>query len=155
MLAASMAVLLDQVLHIKSNSQLIIDSVTTCMERRENMGWLGLKNKEVMEALVAHLRQRKRVVIIEKVKAHSEIERNEGADRLANEGAEKENPDHINLKVANGYKVPRTKLASAMQSIIYKSIIEKGRTPYRRSMHINLDIITWAVKENNGELPFG
>ncbi|KNZ75061.1 hypothetical protein J132_05009 [Termitomyces sp. J132] len=106
-----------------------------------------------MKTLVAHLRLRKGVVIIEKVKGHAGIEGNEGADELTNEGARKELPDQIDINIPKGYELHGARPATITQSTVYKGIIKKLATPECRGILVHLDITRWAINDHNSELP--
>ena len=51
------------------------------------------------------------LTIMEKVKGHAGVERNEEADRLANIGACKEMQDKIDMDILQDYDLPGIKLA--------------------------------------------
>lgn len=140
-------------LHIKSDSQLIINNVTKLLTTREDEGWIGNVNKVLMKALVAQLRRRKGITLFEKVKGHAGIEGNEGADRLANTGANKPEPDEIDLDVPPEYEVPGAKLATRTQAQLYQSIIEMRENPYRKGTITHLDMTRWAVHDHNKDAP--
>ncbi|KNZ73963.1 hypothetical protein J132_09038, partial [Termitomyces sp. J132] len=130
-----------------------IDNLTSLLSKHENEGWIGTENKEIFKPLVATLRERKGLTILEKVKGHAGIEGNEGADRLANEGAKSQNPTNINLEITEAYEVLGAKLASITQALAYKSILESQLAPEQKGTITHLDMTRWATKERTGDLP--
>ncbi|KNZ81408.1 Ribonuclease H1 [Termitomyces sp. J132] len=144
----------DASLHIVSDLQLVIDSLTKNLKEREDNGWIGSANKELMKCLVANLRKRKGNVNLEKVKGYSDIEGNEGADALADEGVQEPTLDpSIDLETLAAFNIQGAKLAAVSQAMIYKGIIENLKTPHRRGTETHLDMTRWAVKALNDEAP--
>lgn len=125
------------ILHIKSNSQIILDTITKNLSKREDDGWISTANKLVLKALVANLWQKQRITLLEKVRGHASILENKGADKLANEGVNKTVENKINLTISEKYKVSGTKLANLTQSTAYKGLVETSATPYRKGTTIH------------------
>ncbi|KAF9455391.1 ribonuclease H-like domain-containing protein, partial [Collybia nuda] len=140
-------------LHIYSDSTFVIDGLTENLKDCENQGWIGRSNKEILKATAAHLRQRKGRTIFHKVKGHSGNEGNDGADALAGVGAQKEEPDNIDLTIPGNLTTTGAHLASMTQSILYRGIKEKIKVPIRRDALISLDMIRCAVKDAVGTSP--
>lgn len=63
-----------------------LDNVTKLLTKWENKKWIGSANKNILILLMAILHKRKGLTLLEKVKDHAEIEENEEADLLANQG---------------------------------------------------------------------
>lgn len=143
----------ENALKVISDSQIMIDSMTTYLEKNENDGWIGAANQILMRSLAAHLGSRKGITLFEKVKGHSGVEGNEGADKLAEAGTAKANPDTIDLAIPPNYDLPGAKLATIRQATLYRGMIEMRQMPYRRSTATNLDMTRWAISEHNGEAP--
>lgn len=126
---------------IKSDSQVTIDNLTKLLRKREDEGWIGSLNRDIMTAIVARMRAQKGLALLEKVKAHSGIVGNKGADTLANLGAEKNTPDDIDLRIPRGYEMPGARLCKMSQAKLYRGIIENTHTPTRRGTIIHLDMM--------------
>ncbi|KAG6807317.1 hypothetical protein H0H92_008017 [Tricholoma furcatifolium] len=85
-------------LRILTDSKVTMDGLTRLLHKHENEGWLGAANKNIIKTIVDSLRTRKGLTIFEKVKGHSNIEGNEGADKLAKKGSDKDLADEIKQK---------------------------------------------------------
>lgn len=152
-LEAARSVPKTQSIIIKSDSQLVIDSLTTLLAKREDEGWIGAANKDILRPLIAVLCEQTGLTILEKVKGHSGVTGNEEADCLANQGAQKNMQDDVDLRIPRGYNVTRAKLAKATQALLYKGILEIQPAPDRRGTQANLNEIRWAIKETTGLMP--
>lgn len=142
-----------QAILIKSDSQITIDSLTTYLREREDGGWIGMANREILKSIVATVRKRGGITLMEKVKGHAGIRGNEEADRLANEGARKTTPDNIRTEIPEGYDIPGAKLVKLTQAVAYRGIIERYPVPDRKGTTAHLDATRWAAKERVGEFP--
>lgn len=67
------------------------------LSKCEDEGWIEATNSNIMHPLIACLCKRKGLTLLEKVKGHAGITKNEGADKLAGQEARKTIPNHINL----------------------------------------------------------
>ncbi|KAF5337776.1 hypothetical protein D9611_015168 [Ephemerocybe angulata] len=92
-LAAVQAMRDDIPVIICSDSQVTLTVIGKSALKAEDTDWLETKNREVIEPIIAKLRLRKGLTIMEKVKAHVGIHGNEMADRLADQGADKDVTD--------------------------------------------------------------
>ena len=106
-----------------------------------------------MASIVANIRALKGLTLLEKIKAHIGIEGNEGADTLANTGAEKDTPDNVSIIIPQGYEMPGAKLSTMTQTRLYRGIIENLPHQARRGTVTHLDMTRWTVKERTGEIP--
>ncbi|RDX49565.1 RnaseH-domain-containing protein, partial [Lentinus brumalis] len=79
-------------LHIVTDSKYLVDGLTRRLPAWERKGWLNIANATELQDLVARLRERSAVTTLRWVKGHSGIPGNEGADKLATLGAEKDAP---------------------------------------------------------------
>ncbi|KIL71384.1 hypothetical protein M378DRAFT_174689 [Amanita muscaria Koide BX008] len=78
-----------ETLYILSDSQCAIEGLSRHLHRWETLDSIGVKNKEIFQAVAASLRIRKGIL------GHSGVEGSEAADTLANQGAENDQPDTI------------------------------------------------------------
>lgn len=140
-------------LEIISDSKITIDGLLKTLKHNEDTGWIGVENRELLKATVSYLRKRAGYTILTKVKGHSSIEGNKRADELAKTGAEMLDGPGMSTIPAKGYYTSGVRLATALQALLYRGILERKPTPTRRSTLINLDKARWAIKEINGDLP--
>ncbi|KAJ7328386.1 hypothetical protein DFH08DRAFT_709582 [Mycena albidolilacea] len=110
---------------IESDSKYVINALTKNRKKREDQGYIGVANKDLDKATVAGLRQRKREAKMKWVKGHSGHVRNEGADRMADEGAKKDTPDEVNMEIPPELKLTGAKLSAMTQSQAYRAIREE------------------------------
>lgn len=143
----------DEPLIIKSNSKLILNSLTKNLRRNKDNRWIGLANQEIIKFLVARLKSRRGPTLLVKVKSHTKIEGNEGADKLADMRAKKLTPDKVDPRAPEGYMLKGAKLASITQTKIYEGMLERKLTSQRRGTAIYLNMMRWAVLGLNEELP--
>jgi len=77
---------------------------------------------------------------------------NEAADRLANEGANKDAPDTINISIPDEFNLQGAKLSAINQAIAYKGVRTMTQTKQRRATIINLDIARYAIRNTSNHL---
>lgn len=95
-------------------------------------GWMGVANKNIIVAIAGWLlfrEQQGTCTYLRKVEGHSGDEGNEEADKLANQGAEKETPDNINLTSPQDCRIQGLALAHASQALLYRTILDAKDTP--------------------------
>ncbi|KAJ7679447.1 ribonuclease H-like protein [Mycena polygramma] len=109
-------------LRIKSDSKLVIDGLTKNLQRWEDEGFEQTENGHLIKITAAHIRERKAPTTLEWVKGHSGIERNEMADRLADEGRQQVTQPIVDLHIPREVLVPGVKLKVLTQSSAYKII---------------------------------
>jgi ribonuclease HI len=109
-------------LYIESDSKYAINALTKNLTKHEDQGYLGLANAEILRATAATLRIRKGRTMFKWIKGHSGHKRNDGADRMANLGAQKDHPDEIDLVVQPHCRITGAKLSKLTQSLAYKGI---------------------------------
>jgi hypothetical protein len=106
----------------------------------ENKGWIDVENSEYLRATVYQLRRRSAQTSFIWVKGHNGHHRNEQADLLANEGANKPEEDHIDLSIPDEFNLQGAKLSEITQAIAYKGIRTSSKMTPRRAATNNLDI---------------
>jgi len=70
------------------------------------------------------MRHRSARMTMQWVKGHNGNEGNERSDALAKQGANKQQPDPLNLDIPKELDVQGAKLATLMQATAYKGILE-------------------------------
>ena len=129
------------------DSQYMINGLTTHLTEWEDNGWIGIKNAPLFKKAAYLLKRRSAPTLFKWVKGHSGDEGNEGSDQLAKEGAEKANPDELNLKIPKEFNLQGAKLATLSQAIVYKGILEQ-RGPYTQpETSNNLESAQIAIAE--------
>ncbi|KAJ7616193.1 hypothetical protein DFH06DRAFT_1013144 [Mycena polygramma] len=129
-------------LRIESDSKYAINSATKFLKKWEDQGYIGIANKELAQAQIASLRQRKAATELRWVKGHNGNVLNEGADKLANEGANRPSGYATNLNIPPDLKLTGAKMSVMTQSLAYKAIrqiVMKNTLKSRRRTEINID----------------
>lgn len=142
-------------LEILSDSKITIDGLTKRLKDWEDRGWIGVENKEILQATAAKLRNRKGKTLLTKVKGHSGLKGNEEADEQAKKGAQMQHDDKTKEVLTKEKKdyITGARLNIASQALLYRGILEGTPPPQRRGTTINLDRIRWAIKDLNGTFP--
>lgn len=117
-------------LTIISDSMHSIDEANKRCQLHEDRGYIGIENAPVIRAMVGNLRRRPLPTIFKWVKGHRGHTLNEGADRLAGEGAKKAAADRIDLSVDPNLCVSGAKLKLMTQKLAYQGIRELGMCKY-------------------------
>jgi ribonuclease HI len=112
----------DVPIKILSDSKYTIDGLTKNLQRWEDEGFFNVVNGAIIKATVARFRARKAPTVFQWVKGHSRVAGNEGADKLAGEGAEKDTQDVIDTHIEQALLIPGAKLQKMTQSLAYKII---------------------------------
>ncbi|KAI0669898.1 RnaseH-domain-containing protein [Trametes maxima] len=98
--------------------------MTKYLEKWESNGWIGVRNTELIQELAAVLRGRSAVTTFRWTKGHVGEPGNEGADRLAKDGALKPRPcGPLWAPPPKKYIVHGAALAKITQKLAYKGII--------------------------------
>lgn len=141
-------------LDLLSDSMYVIKALTMFLAKWEECGYIGVANKEIFKAIVALLRERGAPTRFKWVKGHSGILGNEEADKLAGEGALKEIPSELDLKIKNKFNLTGAQLSKMTQAIAYQGIKETEKQPKPRSgTESRLDITRYTAEEMFGQTP--
>ncbi|KAF5341067.1 hypothetical protein D9611_005971 [Ephemerocybe angulata] len=149
-LAAVQAMRDDIPVIICSDSQVTLTVIGKSALKAEDTDWLETKNREVIEPIIAKLRLRKGLTIMEKVKAHVGIHGNEMADRLADQGADKDVTDvALDMEIPARQKVEGMRLDKASQALIYRGIrrLKTRNTAPRRTTQSHLEAARHEIRE--------
>ncbi|KDQ62214.1 hypothetical protein JAAARDRAFT_122542 [Jaapia argillacea MUCL 33604] len=142
-------------LHIETDSKYVLNSLTIHQKKGEDKGYIGMENSELIKATIAKLRERDGPTRLKWVKGHSGHERNEQADRNANEGVQKGTPDVIDLTIPPTLRVMGAKLSTMTQALCYKAIqkIKMKKLTIREHTAENLILAKEAATEAYGRTP--
>lgn len=122
-------------LKILSDLEYVIEGLTIFLKEWEERGFIGIANKEFFMALAALLRERGAPTMFKWIKGHAGIEGNEGADKLAGEGAWKEEVDQIDLEIKDKFNLSGAQLSKITQALAYKGIKELQKPTQRKKQN--------------------
>ena len=140
-------------LMIKSDSEYAIEGLTKNLTHWENKGWIGISNSALFKATAAWLRSRSSTTSFQWIKGHNGETGNEGADRLAAEGALLPPVENLNLNAPENFVHTGAKLETMTQASLYKGIMEQKKSQERMETIVNLDLTRWAIKDLSDKLP--
>lgn len=149
-IAAVDAVPLNQPLKIISDSRYAIDGLTDNLGRWEDKGWIGIQNAALFKKAAFLMRRRAARTSFQWIKGHSGDQGNEGSDQLAKEGAEKDEPDALDLSIPPEFDLQGAKLVTLSQSIAYQGIRERRKPQKRDATDANLKRAKTALQEYTG-----
>ncbi|KAJ7055340.1 hypothetical protein C8F01DRAFT_994543 [Mycena amicta] len=109
-------------LEILSASPAVRDAMTKHLKGWEDEGWVGVKNRQLLQALAAELRKRTGTTSFRVVDGNRNVTR---ASQMANEACDRADTTNISLAPAEGYHVPGVKLAGTRQRVFYQTIRER------------------------------
>ncbi|KAF5341132.1 hypothetical protein D9611_005853 [Ephemerocybe angulata] len=118
-------------LKIVSDSQYTIDTITKLAREWMAKGFVGVKNPDIVRALLGEVATSKTTILLKKVKGHSGDPGNDGADEWANRGARKDTPDNIDLSAGEKLRALGAKANELTQRNAYKLIKERANTGER------------------------
>jgi ribonuclease HI len=138
---------------IKTDSKYALNGLTKNLENWENKGWIGIKNANLFQTIVAWLRARSTQTQFQWVKGHNNERGNEEADSLAKEGANLQHNPDPDLTISNNFKLSGAKLSTMSQAMLYKGIILNKPHNTRLKTEIQLEITRGAIEEISGNPP--
>ncbi|KAF5337057.1 hypothetical protein D9611_002908 [Ephemerocybe angulata] len=139
-----------KVLKIFSDSTYTIGAVCKHIPKWTRLGYIGVANKDIVGALAGEIAYLKNSVWLAKVKGHSGNTGNDGADRLAALGAQKETPDTIDLEKGKRILDAGARLDATTQAILYKGIKQRKTITIRKRTQENLETIINTVEALTG-----
>ena len=139
-------------LRIISDSLYAINGFTEHLSSWEDRGWIGIKNAHLFRATAALLKQRTATTSFQWTKGHAGDRGNEGADRLAKEGANKPIPNNLSLDIPKEFDLQGAKLSTLSQTIAYQGIMECKPLCVRPATALNVQRIREALWAYHNEL---
>ncbi|KAK0215621.1 ribonuclease H-like domain-containing protein [Armillaria fumosa] len=145
----------DETIMTITDSKYVIEGLCFHLKHWENTGWIGVSNSEVWKATVVALRQRKNPVYFKWVKGHNGNTGNEGANRLAEQGAklsiDDAKPPDVDIDLE--FNVDGTKLSTLTQSQVYRLLQSLKLVRERPSARQLVGQVTATIKSINGVEP--
>jgi len=139
-----------QPVKILTDSKYIIEGLTTHLKSWENDGWIGIKNASLFKK-AAHLMQyRSTRTTLKWVKGHDGIQGNKGSNALVKQGANKQNPDPLDLVIPRDFNIPGAKLPTLTQATVYKGILERRKSEPCNTTKKTLKLTHRAIKRITG-----
>lgn len=112
----------DTTLCIISDSKWAIQALTTNLAKNTDQGYIFSRNPDLIQATAATLKARQGHTLLKWVKGHNGNIGNEGADRLAAEGAQKDEDEADQLFAPTHLIPPGIKLEAASQAVMYRAL---------------------------------
>ena len=138
-------------LTLKTSSGHLRRILTMGLRKMEDQDWLGKRNTETIQALIATLRARSGPTMIGKLDDRRTIaDLKEHAEAGLSHQRNDEEPA---LATPEGFQVTGVKLSSATQSLLYRGIIRGRKDEQRAASSYNLGITQACVEEIAGKCP--
>ncbi|KAH9848056.1 hypothetical protein C2E23DRAFT_732043 [Lenzites betulinus] len=139
-------------MHIVTDSRYVADGLTKHVSGWEDRGWIGVANAKVIKKVLGALRARSAITTFRWVKGHAGDEGNEGADRLAKEGAKMPTRLGPEDKIDTQYLKNGVALQTLTQSLAYRGICDQKRAPIRATTARNVEMVMCSLQEQGCEL---
>ena len=120
-------------LTIITDSRYVIDGLTEHLGKWEDNGWIGIDNAEFFKRAANLPKKRTAETTFQWVRGHRGILGNEESDKLAKEGANKDEADSLPLYIPKEYDLQGAKLSTLTQATAYKGI-QSSATPRHASV---------------------
>jgi ribonuclease HI/endonuclease/exonuclease/phosphatase family metal-dependent hydrolase len=141
-LAAAVVALQDTPTHVPitivTDSEYVLKGFTQNLKKWEDAGYTGIENQEWFQAGAYLLRRRSAQTAFRWIKGHSGDAGNEGADKLARQGADKDEVDVIDLRVPAAFDIQGAKMETLTQRVAYKGIRERQPRPTRKRTRLRI-----------------
>ncbi|KAF6740885.1 ribonuclease H-like protein [Ephemerocybe angulata] len=142
-----------QSINIASDSQYAIETLTKLSQTWLSKGLAGVKNPEIVSALMGEIMAANGRINLRKVKGHSGDHGNDAADILANAGANKPEPDSIDLTMGKAISALGAKINTLSQAQAYR-LIMRHKTVGERTRTARMMIRTRAAVEASTDTDF-
>ncbi|KAJ6493944.1 hypothetical protein C8R47DRAFT_1176477 [Mycena vitilis] len=119
----------------------------------EDRGWIGVPDKEPIQALAMCLRRRRADTTFVKLGNTGASLPYKEASKLAREGAASDVPRTLDVSTTHGPHLRGAKLANLTQALAYKAIKALHATPSRKTTEANIKLIQDAGKLQRGKTP--
>ena len=145
----------DEDIRILTDSRYAVDGLTKNLRRWEERNWIDTHHGELFKCIAAWMRWRTGRTYLKWVKGHSGIAGNEGADRLAGEGALKPlPPTPTTPELPPDNPTPEgAAIARLEQRDFYKIIRDKKQIPRRSRTEKNVESIQLCTKQTFNTSP--
>ena len=135
-----------------SDSRYVIDGLTKNLRDWEDKGWTGIANKKWFQAAMYQLHWKAAPTYFKWTKGHSGKHGNEQANHLANIGANKEEPDNIDISVPDNFNIQGMKLLTATQALVHAALVLPKTTTHTNTTVNNLILIRNALQNTTSNL---
>ena len=136
-----------QPLKIVTNSKYVIEGLTANLKQWEDDGWINIKNTPLFKKAAHLLRLRTAKTTFQWIKGHNGTVGNEESNRLTKLGADKHDPDELDLEIPPEFDVQGAKLATLIQVMAYRGILERKKPKPRNSTRNNLRLTQDAIHQ--------
>ncbi|KAF8520134.1 hypothetical protein JB92DRAFT_2551909, partial [Gautieria morchelliformis] len=135
-----------------TNSTYAAASIIEGLNKWEDMAWLNVDNTNIFQKIKYEITTRGAVTTFEWVKGHAGTKGNEEADRLASEGANKEEINEIDLTVPADYKLQGARLQSLTQKLLAPYIMQSAVIMREKKHHLVTKTRRKKLAETRAEL---
>ncbi|KAJ7643412.1 hypothetical protein DFH06DRAFT_999150 [Mycena polygramma] len=125
----------------------LISTAVTNLQKWEDRGWIGVKDGDVRQALIATLKNRKGKTFLTENKAPSAKIGQAGASRLAREGARSQVAENLDLRVPQDQRLPGAKLSGLTQATAYAGIRATREKISRKATDNNVKQVQMAIRD--------
>ncbi|KAK0493533.1 hypothetical protein EDD18DRAFT_1078253 [Armillaria luteobubalina] len=112
-------------LYHEISSKYVIHQLTSSLKKNEDAGYIGIPNRELIQAMIANLRNRKQTTTMQWIKTTDGHQRNTTAKTLANDSARKNQDDHIDLDIDPKLQITGAALSKLTQKRAYQALREQ------------------------------